>query len=227
MKKLFLIATLILAAAPLLAADDVAATNLMAWYPLNGPFSGQTTDASGHNNTVCSFIPASGWLNVGMNYTISLWVKPSSGGTMCLVEWNSAGNIGAHIFLNVLGPSTVFFNAGYDRQADGFLNEANLSVDPSTVDARCSLNTHAFLHVACTYDGTTMKIYCGGVLVASQPYTPSISFVSTDGITPATIGDVCIGFRRDHPENNYIGNMDDLRIYNRALTQAEILKIKK
>ncbi|MBZ0142481.1 MAG: LamG domain-containing protein, partial [Rhodocyclaceae bacterium] len=67
-----------------------------------------------------------------------------------------------------------------------------------------------------TYDGSNIKIYVNGVLTTTVPYTLSISS-STDSI--------CIG---KYPWGgttfpyNFIGVLDDIAIYNRALTATEV-----
>jgi RHS repeat-associated protein len=62
-------------------------------------------------------------------------------------------------------------------------------------------------HIAATYDGTTAKIYVNGVLKASKAVaTPA----------PATITPLSIGYPN--------ARTDEVRLYNRALTEAEIKK---
>ena len=71
--------------------------------------------------------------------------------------------------------------------------------------------TNTWYHVAATYDGTTMNIYVNGVLDASLAQTGSFT---SNGIFN-------IGYSYDN--NRYWnGNMDELRVWKRALTQAEI-----
>ena len=71
---------------------------------------------------------------------------------------------------------------------------------------------NAWTHVALTYDGTTMQLYVNGVLAASQARTGSIQASSN----PLWIGG-------NSPYGEYFqGLIDEIRIYNRALTQAEI-----
>jgi hypothetical protein len=72
------------------------------------------------------------------------------------------------------------------------------------------LNT--WTHLAGTYDGTTMRFYVNGTQVATQPQTGAIS-TSTD---PLQIGG-------DTIYNQYFqGTIDEVRIYNVALSAAQI-----
>jgi hypothetical protein len=72
------------------------------------------------------------------------------------------------------------------------------------------LNT--WTHLATTYNGFTLSLYVNGVLVASQTITGSI-LTST--------GDLRIGGNSVWGEF-FKGRLDEIRVYNRALTQAEI-----
>jgi hypothetical protein len=63
-----------------------------------------------------------------------------------------------------------------------------------------------------TYDGAALKLYVGGILVASKTQTGSIA-VST--------GALKIGGNSIWPKY-FAGLIDEVRVYNRALSQAEI-----
>ncbi|CAN5498558.1 hypothetical protein BH10PLA1_BH10PLA1_01850 [soil metagenome] len=69
--------------------------------------------------------------------------------------------------------------------------------------------------VTATYDGATMNLYVDGVVVASGAFTGVIA-TTTD---PLTIGTKNAGTTTSNYFNGYI---DDVRIYNRALSATEI-----
>jgi PKD repeat protein len=77
------------------------------------------------------------------------------------------------------------------------------------------LDIGQWYHLACTYDGSTMRIYGNGVLVASQPKT---GVVDTNPSVAAAIGDQPPG-AGDKP---FAGWLDEVRIFDRALSEAEI-----
>jgi hypothetical protein len=76
------------------------------------------------------------------------------------------------------------------------------------------LNT--WYHAAATYDGAYMRLYLNGVEVDS---TAKSGAIATSAAVPASIG-------RNPDGSNFLhGVIDDVRIYNRALTSAEIAQI--
>ncbi len=76
-----------------------------------------------------------------------------------------------------------------------------------------ALVTGTFTHLAVTYDGTTVRFYVNGSLVATKTATGAIS-TSTG---PLQIGgDSIYG-------QFFSGAIDEVRVYNTALTQGQIL----
>lgn len=76
-----------------------------------------------------------------------------------------------------------------------------------------SLGIGVWTHVAMTYDGTTMRLYIDGVEVSNRALTGPIS---VDG------GPLGIGGNTAFAGEFFAGLIDEVRIYNRALTAAEI-----
>ena len=75
-----------------------------------------------------------------------------------------------------------------------------------------ALTANTWAHLAATYDGATMRLYVNGVQVASRAQTGAIA-TSTN---PLQIGgDSLYG-------QYFAGRIDEVRIYNRALSVAEI-----
>src|SRR2546430_9039414 len=74
------------------------------------------------------------------------------------------------------------------------------------------LGLNTWTHLAGTFDGATMRLYVNGVEVASQAQTAALT---------ATAGTLQIG-ADSYTGENFAGRIDEVRIYNRALTAAEI-----
>ena len=74
------------------------------------------------------------------------------------------------------------------------------------------LPVNQWSHLAATYDGTTLRLYVNGVVAASTPFTGDMA-TSTDPLR--------IGGNSVYGEY-FVGVIDEVRIYYRALTAAEI-----
>jgi hypothetical protein len=67
-------------------------------------------------------------------------------------------------------------------------------------------------HLAATYDGSTQRLYVNGVQVSSRAQTGPIAISSG----PLRIGGNAVW------GEYFQGRIDEVRIYNRALSQAEV-----
>jgi hypothetical protein len=74
------------------------------------------------------------------------------------------------------------------------------------------LALNAWSHLASTYDGSTLRLYVNGVLVSSTAAAGSLA---------ASSGVLRIGGNGVWPEW-FAGLIDEVRVYNRALTAGEI-----
>ena len=80
------------------------------------------------------------------------------------------------------------------------------------VSMQSSLPLNQWSYLAVTYDGSQVKFYLNGTLVMAQPLSVSI----TARGNPINIG------ADNTPAQFTTGMLDDLRIYNRALTQSQV-----
>jgi hypothetical protein len=84
----------------------------------------------------------------------------------------------------------------------------------------------AWVHLACTYDGTTIRMYKNGVELTNKTHAYGGDIVSES--TSVSIGGGFNGSGRDvGPSEYFNGQMDDVRIYNRALSADEIAALSK
>ena len=110
-------------------------------------------------------------------------------------------------------PDSYFLNASSDagdlRPAGG---GAFGSGSSGAIIGPTAIPVNTWTHEALTYDGTTIRLYINGVEAASKPQTGAVKS-STD---PLWIGG-------NTPFGEYFqGLLDELRVYKRALTPAEI-----
>jgi hypothetical protein len=204
-----------------------APVGLAAWFPgdnnaldirggNNGTLGGQTAFAAGKvaqafqfngasQNASVVTVPDSPPLHITDALTIDAWVNPISGDAIVLKGNFGGGNTQPYgILVGATTPTSeqIIFSIGnnstFDRVASGSFIPLN-----------------AYTHITGTYDGTTMRIYVNGVLDMSK--TTAIGTLNTTDTTPLHIGQ---GYNVP-----YVGAVDELEIFNRALSDTEVFNI--
>jgi hypothetical protein len=212
---------------------------LVAFYPFNG----NTNDESGNNNngTVnggvsftndrnanqlksCNF-NGNGFIEIpslnNLQYkpiTYSVWIKPSSLVTENLPLGNAVAIMGRDLCgQGIQGQLGVWNdpNKGFNQLMHFYTGGAGQIFNHSP-----TLNS--WTHIVFIWDASEiMRLYVNGNLIQSQ-------FYSSAGFTPNGIIPFRIGAGAGNCTNNTIGryfwkgDIDEIRIYNRALTQEEI-----
>ena len=135
------------------------------------------------------------------SYTQSVWFRPAAvNGSGGLVGW---GNYGSGRRVNAL---RMYEGSGGFRH---YWWGADLDCNGAT----CPLSAGTWYHVASTWDGTTRKLYLNGVLKRSD----------TPGTNNATAANFNIG--KTCCSEFFNGLIDDVAIYNRALTAVEVAEL--
>jgi hypothetical protein len=135
-------------------------------------------------------------------FSITAWVKNQAGGTL-MGKFNG-GVIGAYI-VEIGGGGTVSFHR---------------EVAPWAYSGTKTLPSNDFGHVAVTYDGAKMRIYVNGVFDTDQDRGAQ----NTDTATPVLIGARLTG---GVPSNFFSGVLDEVAIFNVALTEDQIKAVMK
>ncbi|MEO8589661.1 MAG: LamG-like jellyroll fold domain-containing protein [Flavobacteriales bacterium] len=146
-------------------------------------------------------------LTGGTGFSISLWVKPDfvTGMERTLIAKTLGPLASDHIW------SLAFVNATAIRfrlTAGGTMTE--LTSAPS------SLFGGNWYHIVAAYDGAEMRILINGALMANTTKTGSVGYAPQ---APASLGAQSTGFA---PISAWL---DDVRIYDRGLSDQEILNI--
>ncbi len=202
---------------------NAAPPGLVAAYNFNEGNLGTAYDASGHGNNgtvgtaiwtgtgkyggALSFngidsmvtVPDSGSINFTNSFTLEAWVNPVSAGNWSTVVFKE--QTGGMLY-------SLYSNNGSNRPVGQvYLNNAEQNA-PGTA----AVPLFAWTHLASTCDGTTLKLYVNGALVGSKAISGSL---------PATTNPLRIGSNTiwNEPFN---GQIDEVRLYNRALTPGEI-----
>jgi len=214
---------------------------MVAWYRMDG----NANDFGGSNNpsatNAISFVAgkdnqgvtfgSGGYIDIphspalaNQQFTIDAWVKPN-GAPLAPASNNDFW--GAVIVQKGLSAPTGYTNVpislGWSAQQQKFV----FTFGNQTTDRIVSSSTFPagqWYHVAATYDGSTMKLYVNGNLEASKPFTSSITY---DSKIPWTIGSTAPPIRAAGYPRTFNGVIDEVEIFNRALSQAEIQAIYK
>ena len=172
-----------------------------------GTIKGATWTAQGRYGRALSFngvsslvqIPASASLSLSSGITLEAWVFPtaSQSGWRTIIQ----REVDAYFLhaSNVSGPL---------RPAGGGTFNGTVAY----VSGAAANPVNAWTHLAMTYDGATLRLYVNGVLTASQARTGAIE----TNTSPVRIGG-------NSPYGEFFqGLIDEVRVYNRALSQTEI-----
>jgi hypothetical protein len=230
------------AAAPLFfqSAPIVPVPNMVAYWPLDTAPANVTPDLSGNGNDGTlmggavidnanhAAVPAGNPASVGLtatsgqlvaapdspslsltgSLTLSAWIRPTAapGGTQkgIIEKWDWSGTYAFAGYMMRLDSANYLSFA-----VCGAAGNTGISTAPRAV------STSVWTHVAATYDSASgaMTMYVGG---NPDPTTgTSTTGPPTDGTSELHLGD-------DYGGNLFAGNIDEARIYDRVLTQAEI-----
>ena len=188
---------------------------LAAYYPFNGNANDQsgngnngvvygatpTADRFGNANSAYSFdgtddyvrIAESDSLNITGDLTISAWIRTGTGGQIVLSNMMETTPHSGYS-LRLTSDGDLYFMSGDE-----------------TLMGQTNVTTNSWTHVAVTLSGTTATSYVDGVFDAS----------GTVGIPMGSYLDTTIGASSD-PYYFWDGSIDDVRVYNRALSASEI-----
>ena len=167
----------------------------------NGSIAGGATWTAGRYGSALSFngtssmvtINDSPSLDMANGLTLEAWIRPASTGGWRDVVYRGDDN---------------YFLATNTTDVYGALTVSSLGM----VSADFVLPLNTWTHVAMSYDGSNIKAYVNGVLAGIAPQTGNIA----PSTSPLTLGGDPLHGQYFH------GLIDEVRVYNRALTEAEI-----
>jgi hypothetical protein len=175
-----------------------------------GTLSGPTWSTAGKTGGALSFdgvndsvrINDANDLDLASAMTFEAWLRPTAlnggiGGWRTVLFKERSGGMAYGLYANDDGSRpAVHVDIGGEQRARG----------------TTQLPLNVWTHLAATYDGATLRLYVNGTQVSSKAQT---------GAATATTGALKLGGNAVWGEW-YAGLMDDVRVYDRALTTAEI-----
>jgi hypothetical protein len=174
----------------------------------NGTISGATRTASGRFGGALTFdgvndmvtVPDANSLDLTSALTLEAWVYPTASGN----QWRTV----------LMKELTGGLSYGLYSNDDGNRPQAFSRTGSGELGTRgtATLPLNQWSHLAATYSGSTMRLYVNGVQVATR----SVGTGLTTGTLPLRIGGNSIWGEW------FAGRIDEVRVYNRALTATEL-----
>lgn len=212
---------------PTMSPTPAPATGLVAAYNFNEGIGKTVKDLSGNNNngTISSpswttsgkygkaltfgslarrvVVSDSNTLDLTNEMTLEAWVYPTSG---------LASNAWRTVILKEQTEDLVYalYANGVGNKPYGYIYSSGKEIGAS-ISGTLPLNT--WTHLSSTFDGKVLKLYKNGNLIASNNYTGLI-LTSTK---PFNIGGNAVW-----TNEVFNGKIDEVRVYNKALTQTQI-----
>ena len=221
-------------------------TGLVAYYPFsgnandesghgfNGTVNGATLtqdrfgapdsayDFNGNNNFILIRDPLPSLLQIQNKITLSAWIKisglPPNAEKLSMIvgsQCDSCGSVGASILLdgrvNPDGQTGIPSRHIHFQIGDGAWHVTN---------SKTQVPLNRWMHIVATRTANSSgKIYYNGVSrsVASAAWSGKISYTGTE---------LSIGRQKDL-ERYFMGQIDNVRIYNRALSASEVMSLYK
>lgn len=150
-----------------------------------------------------AFVPHNPDLNLSSQLSISVWIRPTALANRQIIS--KSGPNGYE--LSTFEGGQIEFRFNRDANGSSYRLRSQQSY-PS--------NGQTWIHVAVTFNGNRSELYINGVLDNAQNYSPTSIISNT---APLQIGTRNIG------SNKWVGDMDDLRLYKKALSPAEIQQL--
>jgi len=148
-------------------------------------------------------------------FTIAAWIKITESDTD-EKNWEVAEKAAAY-WLNVRN--------GHDSRSAAYRLRCGMKIDgiQYSVDSDIQVPRGAWVHVAGTYNGRYLRVYINGVRRASRAVSGRVDINSY----PLAVGaNNKPNKSPEDPAHNWMmGSMDDFRLYNRALSKAEIVAL--
>jgi hypothetical protein len=162
-------------------------------------------------------VPDAETLDTPNTFTLSAWINPSeyrnhsSHNHVIISKWWTSPTIGEYILRLGAGEQTGRLGLTVANTDNGYKADSLMSSESILLDN--------WSHVAATFDHGLMKLFINGQLVAEKQ-----SQVTHTEFSEYSHDDLYIGnlWTNQWYEYGFIGNIDEVRLYNRALLACEI-----
>lgn len=190
-----------------LIADDFAGTNNGVLASASAVWvTGKTNNAMKLNGTANSYVSfPTGLVSALNDFSIATWVKVDTNALWARIFDFGTGT-GNYMFLAPVSFSSNTVRYAITTSSGGGEQQINTTA---------TLSTGVWHHVGVTLSGNTGVLYLDGAAVGTN---------NSMTLRPSTLGTTTQNYlgKSQWPDPNLNGSIDDFRIYNRALSAAEI-----
>ena len=172
---------------------DIVGGNTGTWHGTEAYATGEVGQAFSFNGSSWVEAPSTAALSPTAAITIDAWINPSATSANRIVDKIAAGGGNGYLL-------------------DLLTGKLRLIIDGHGLSGATTLQTGVICHVAGTFDGTTMIVYVNG----ASDGTFALSGAIPTNTLPVRIGADSTG------ANTFSGWIDEVEIFNRALSAGEI-----
>ncbi len=170
-------------------------------------------------------LPTNGYTAPTGSFSIATWFKSSGQNLFYSAFYRTGGGERNGIMFGINLPATM---GGNGTRLSVFIGAANAGDGPvgdqKAVNGATLCADGVWHHGVAVYDGSTLKVYLDGVEDGTDTWTVNPGYSGT--------ADVAMGaYRSVHTEdswaNFYTGDLDDVVVFDRALSAAEVMGLFK
>jgi hypothetical protein len=208
-------------------------TGLVGYWPLNEGQGTKTADMSGngHDGTLYGGVT---WITPGLIGDAAIRVDGNAGSRVNAGTWDPGERLTLAVWARWTGEQNKAPRTGLigkrnnwsdteirwfsEVMTSGEVRMRNYTQTVSSPAGALTAHIDEWAHVAITYDGATARIYLNGMQVGSGAFT-------LGPMTTATIGLGCKEGGSTSSTEVFSGDLDDARIYDRALSAADVQQL--
>jgi len=211
------------------STPDLGDPDLVGWYQFASDDGGLITDSSGNGNhgaysvggTCPAFVATDGrpagtydFFGGGNYVEIANEANFDFINNFSVTIWMKASDLGGS-WAQLVGKGDSSWSL--DRAGNGdSLQFTTWAPDFDALIGQTNVADGQWHHVAIVYDGSQKTLYVDGQIDAQKSYNAQIT---TNDVR------VHLGYNAEYPSGQYSGLLDDVRIFKRGLSQAEIQRI--
>ncbi len=225
MKKLIIFVILVVS---INAFAQIPTSGLIGYWPFNGNANDQS--GNGNNGTVTGAVlsldrfgnPDNAYTFNGLNSFISILNSPNFNTNMFTISiWANIGSCitptpTPDLFMITKGQWRIYHQGYYTPNEDSVSLINDIFTSNGRFITSDIIKINQWCNIVFINDGTKIKLFYNGIMVSSALISAAIN---------NTTENINIGARNQGSEGFYVGQLDDIRIYNKALSNSEVLSI--